>query len=247
MLASMLYRFGAFELDTAKFELRSDGTIRPVEPQVFGLLALLVENRERMVSKDEIVEKVWDGRIVSDAAIASRVKSARQAIGDDGKAQRYIKTLHGQGFRFVAEVRAAHDVQLAEPGAAPPPLPATQASRPSIAVLPFRLVGEPGPYAAIADVLPDDLISELARLRWLFVTARGSSFRLRSHETDVGGIGPCSVCATTCRARSKSQGQGSPSWSSSPTRGTAASSGPSASPSRSTRCTRCGTRSAHAC
>ncbi|HSG65857.1 MAG TPA: winged helix-turn-helix domain-containing protein, partial [Gammaproteobacteria bacterium] len=184
----MLYRFGAFELDTAKVELRSDGAIRPVEPQVFGLLALLVENRERMVSKDEIVEKVWDGRIVSDSAIASRVKSARQALGDDGKAQRYIKTLHGQGFRFVAEVRAAQDLQLTEPGTLPPQ-PAAQASRPSIAVLPFRLVGEPGPYAAIAEALPDDLISELARLRWLFVTARGSSFRLRPHEIDVGEVG----------------------------------------------------------
>lgn len=188
MLAAMLYRFGPFELDTAKVELRTDGTIRPVEPQVFGLLALLVENRERMVSKDEIVEKVWDGRVVSDAAIASRVKSARQALGDDGKAQRYIKTLHGQGFRFVAEVQAAQDLQPAEPGM-PLPQPAAQASRPSIAVLPFRLVGEPGPYAAIAEALPDDLISELARLRWLFVTARGSSFRLRPHEMDIGEIG----------------------------------------------------------
>ena len=81
----------------------------PLERQVFALLALLVENRERLVSKDEIVEKVWDGRVVSDSAIASRVKSARQALGDDGKAQRYIKTIHGQGFRFVAEVKAAHD------------------------------------------------------------------------------------------------------------------------------------------
>lgn len=184
----MLYRFGPFELDTAKVELRNGGTIRAVEPQVFGLLALLVENRERMVSKDEIVEKVWDGRIVSDAAIASRVKSARQALGDDGKAQRYIKTLHGQGFRFVAEVRAAHDLQLAEPGEPPPPS-AAQALRPSIAVLPFRLVGGPGPYAAIAEALPDDLISELARLRWLFVTARGSSFRLRPQEIDVAEVG----------------------------------------------------------
>jgi TolB-like protein len=187
MLAPMLYRFGPYELDTAKVELRTGGEVRPVEPQVFGLLALLVENRERMVSKDEIIEKVWDGRIVSDAAVASRVKSARQALGDDGQAQRFIKTIHRQGFRFVAEVKASHDVQLAEP-AAPPQL-AAQSSRPSIAVLPFRLVGDAGPYAAVADALPDDLISELARLRWLFVTARGSSFRLRASEADMGEIG----------------------------------------------------------
>ena len=78
-----------------------------LEPQVFALLALLVENRERLVSKDEIIEKVWDGRIVSDAAVASRVKSARQALGDDGKSQRFIKTIHGQGYRFVAQARAS--------------------------------------------------------------------------------------------------------------------------------------------
>src|SRR5262252_2885404 len=99
----MLYRFDAFELDFAAVELRVDGKALSLEPQVFGLLALLVENRDRLVSKDEIVEKIWDGRVVSDAAIASRVKSARQALGDDGRSQRFIKTLHGQGYRFVGE------------------------------------------------------------------------------------------------------------------------------------------------
>jgi TolB-like protein len=182
----MLYRFGNFELDTTRVELRSGGHTVPVEPQVFALLALLVENRHRLVSKDEIVEKVWDGRVVSEAAVASRVKSARQAVGDDGKAQRCIRTIHGQGFRFVAEVRAAHDVQPAD---APAMQPADQTSRPSIAVLPFRLVGDAGPYAAIAEALPDDLITELSRLRWLFVTARGSSFRLRASDADMDEIG----------------------------------------------------------
>jgi DNA-binding winged helix-turn-helix (wHTH) protein len=77
-----------------------------MEPQVFALLALLVENRERLVSKDEIIEKVWDGRIVSDAAVTSRVKSARHALGDDGKSQRFIRTIHGQGYRFIASAKA---------------------------------------------------------------------------------------------------------------------------------------------
>jgi TolB-like protein/Tfp pilus assembly protein PilF len=182
----MLYRFGPFELDTAKVELRSGGEARPVERQVFALLTLLVENRERLVSKDEIVEKVWDGRIVSDSAIASRVKSARQAVGDDGQTQRFIKTIHRQGFRFVAEVKAAQDAEPVGPAAVPP---AEQSARPSIAVLPFRLVGDAGPYAAIAEALPHDLITELSRLRWLFVTARGSSFRLRASDADMSEIG----------------------------------------------------------
>ena len=185
--ATVLYRFGQFELDTSRVELRSAGGVAlAVEPQVFALLTLLVENRHRMVSRDEIIEKVWDGRIVSEAAIASRIKSARQSIGDDGKAQRCIRTIHRQGLRFVAEVRAAQDVQVAE---TPPARPIDQLWRPSIAVLPFRLVGDAGPYAAFAEALPHDLIAELSRLRWLFVTARGSSFRLRASDADVGEIG----------------------------------------------------------
>lgn len=170
----MIYRFGAFELDTELFELREGGEARPVEPQVFALLALLVQNRERLVSKDELVEKIWEGRIVSEAAVSSRVKSARRALGDDGRAQRFIKTIHGQGLRFVGDVA----VESSDIG-----------SRPSIAVLPFRLLGDPGPYAAIADALPDELIAGLSRLRWLFVIARASSFRLRESDAGVEQIG----------------------------------------------------------
>ena len=102
----MIYEFGQFELDLATVELRAGGKAVSLEPQVFALLALLVENSERLVSKDEIIEKVWDGRIVTDAAVASRVKTARQALGDDGKSQQFIRTIHGQGYRFVAKARA---------------------------------------------------------------------------------------------------------------------------------------------
>jgi TolB-like protein len=182
----MIYRFDKFELDTDTVELRSGGVVCPVEPQVFALLALLVENRERLVGKSEILERVWDGRIVSEAAVASRVKSARQALGDDGKAQRYIRTIHGQGFRFVAEAKTARGAHYAD---LPTPSAGDQTSRPSIAVLPFRLIGDAGPYAAIADALPHELITELSRLRWLFVTARGSSFRLRGSDADMGEVG----------------------------------------------------------
>jgi TolB-like protein len=186
MIRAMLYRFESFELDTARVELRENGEARPVERQVFALLALLVENRERLVSKDEILEKVWDGRIVSEAAVSSRVKSARQALGDDGKSQRFIRTVHRQGFRFVASVRAERDEPVVVETTTGPTEPA---ERPSIAVLPFRLVGDAGPWAAIADALPHELIAELSRLRWLFVTARGSSFRLRAADIDANEVG----------------------------------------------------------
>ena len=181
----MIYRFEDFELEPAKAELRRDGRPVAIEPQVFALLLLLIENRERLVSRDEILERVWDGRVLSDSVVASRVKSARRALGDDGTSQRSIRTIHGRGFRFVADVqegaaaRTALRIEAAD-GGPPSPVRSEAEGRPSIAVLPFRLIGAGEPHATIADALPDELIAELARLRWLFVIARGSSFRFRS-------------------------------------------------------------------
>lgn len=219
ILRGMLYRFGAFELDPAAGELRGDRGVVPVEPQVFALLLLLVENRERLVSKDEIVERVWDGRPVSDSAISSRVKAARQALGDDGEAQLFIRTLHRRGFRFVADTRVVADTRLvaasgveagasaavepqatAAPGAtafqgaaattdahAPSGAAAAAAAiaRPSLAVLPFTCLGSPAGLEPLGDALAHDLIVDLSRLHWLFVTARGSSFRFRPPDADV--------------------------------------------------------------
>jgi len=195
----MIYQFGPFELDLGTVELRAKGEACRLEPQVFALLALLVENHARLVSKDEIIEKVWDGRAVSDAAVASRVKSARQALGDDGQAQRFIKTIHSQGFRFVAEVRALRGSasQLAAESGTDPigqdigklVGQLERVSRPSLAVLPFRTIGEQVRGEALASALPAELITELSRLRWLFVTARGSSFRVRASDCEFNEIG----------------------------------------------------------
>jgi len=99
----MIYHFDQFELDMSRFELREEGTVQPLEPQVFNLLAYLVEHRERLVSKNELFERLWAGRVVTDSALTSRIKSARQALGDSGKAQQFIKTIYGKGFRFVAD------------------------------------------------------------------------------------------------------------------------------------------------
>ncbi|WP_132255135.1 winged helix-turn-helix domain-containing tetratricopeptide repeat protein [Methylobacterium segetis] len=189
----MLYHFDAFELDADQVELRRSGVVIPVERQVFAVLRLLVENRDRMVSKEEVVEKVWNGRFISDAAISSRIKSARRILGDDGKAQRFIRTLHGQGFRFVAEVRtrapqpAPVPARTKEGPAEPSEL--SEPGRPSIAILPFRLAGASALHPAIGEAIAHDLITALARLRWLFVIARGSSFRLPAQGCDAARIG----------------------------------------------------------
>ncbi len=189
----MIYAFADFELDLALAELRQAGEACPVEPQVFALIALLVEHRERLVSREEILEKVWDGRIVSDSALTSRIKSARRVLGDDGASQRFIRTVHGKGLRFVADVTARRTrVEVAADTAAgeSEARDATAETRPSIAVLPFRPLGEAGDWKSIADGLPHELIAQLARLRWLFVVARASSFRLRD------GADPCEVGRT---------------------------------------------------
>lgn len=190
---TMVYVFDDFELDTSKLELRRSGSVIPLEPQVFSLLLLLVENRDRVVNKDEIVERIWNGRVISDSAIASRIKSVRQAIGDDGSAQRMIRTAHGIGFRFVrdATVAAASGqlaaAQIDERHVSEQEAP-TENTRPSIAVLPFRLVGSPSPQAAIAEALPQDLTTELSRLRWLFVIARASAFHFRSENLELDRV-----------------------------------------------------------
>ncbi len=199
ILDDMVYSFGPFELDLAAFELRAHGQACGLEPQVFALLALLVENHDRLVSKEEIIEKVWDGRAVSDAAVASRVKSARQVLGDDGQAQRFVKTVHGQGFRFVAEVTAQRSAarqsipevagSRAERRLGSIVRQLERAARPSLAVLPFRFAGSHEHLPALASALPDELISDLCRLRWLFVTARGSSFRVRVLDANFSEIG----------------------------------------------------------
>lgn len=102
---AMRYRVGEFVFDLRKFELRKGNDLLSVEPQVLSVLLYLVENRDRLVSKDELVNEIWGGRAVSDSAISSRIKSARQLLGDDGDAQRLIRTVHGKGFRFVGDAR----------------------------------------------------------------------------------------------------------------------------------------------
>ncbi len=107
----MKYVFDGFVLDTALKELSRDGLVVGIEPKVFELLLHLIENRDRLISKDELVASVWEGRFISDAAVSSALRSVRRALGDDGKSQRYVKTVHGHGFRFVAAVVETGDTR----------------------------------------------------------------------------------------------------------------------------------------
>ena len=172
----MIYQFDQFELDLAKAELRSRGIIVHIEPQVYALLTLLIQHRDRLVSKDEIIDKVWGGRFISESAVSSRVKSLRQSLGDDGAQQRLIKTIHARGFRFVGNVQISK-MDITSLGDPNETAPFAFQGQPSIAILPFAILGDPGPFVAIGQALPHELIAELSRIRWLSIIARGSSFQ----------------------------------------------------------------------
>src|SRR6476469_5736671 len=102
-----VWRFGEFELDTQCYELRGNGTVIRVEPQVFDVMTHLVSNHDRMVTKEELFDTVWAGRFVGEAALTTRIKAARRALGDDGESQRYIRTVRGRGYQFVGAVGAS--------------------------------------------------------------------------------------------------------------------------------------------
>lgn len=113
-----VWRFDDFVLDTRNYELRGGEARIRVEPQVFDVLAYLVANHERVVTKEELFDSVWGGRFVGEAALTSRIKAARRALGDDGEAQHYIRTVRGRGYRFIGTIATAQPVL---PAAAPPP------------------------------------------------------------------------------------------------------------------------------
>jgi DNA-binding winged helix-turn-helix (wHTH) protein/tetratricopeptide (TPR) repeat protein len=115
----VIHAFGDYELDLARIELRRSGVTAPIEPQVFDVLAYLVEHRERVVTKEELLDNIWGDRFVSESALTTRIKAARRAIGDDGSRQALIRTAHGRGYRFIGTL--AGEAPRVEPPAEPRP------------------------------------------------------------------------------------------------------------------------------
>jgi TolB-like protein/Tfp pilus assembly protein PilF len=188
----LLYVFEDFVLDTDKRELRRGADVVSVAPQVFDVLDYLIRNRERVVSKDDLVTSIWEGRIISDAALTTRLKAVRSAIGDSGEGQRLIKTLPRKGFRFVGEVREALTswrTPDAETSIEPSRPALTHPDKPSIAVLPFTNMSGDPEQEYFADGMVDDIITGLSRFRSLFVIARNSSFTYKGRAVDVRQVG----------------------------------------------------------
>ena len=180
--------FGNHKLDTDRRELHRGSTPVAVEPQVFDLLKYLVENRDRVVSKDDLIASVWVGRNVSDSTLSSRINAARRAIGDNGDEQKLIRTIPRRGVRFVADVSIA-PVQSETAPVSAQRTSSMRSDRPSVAVLPFvNVSGEPN-QDYFADGISEDIITALSKVRWFFVIARNSSFIYKGQPVNTKKIG----------------------------------------------------------
>src|SRR5437016_1611952 len=189
----MTFSFGDYEIDVERRELKRAKSPVHVEPQVFDMLVYLVQNRDRVVSKDDLITNVWDGRIVSDSTLSSRINAARKSVGDSGRDQKLIRTIARKGLRFVGAVRThpigdepAHasgssPAEIHEQSRPALPLP----DRPVIAVLPFiNLSGDPE-QEYFGDGIAEDIITALSKLKGFFVIARNSSFAYKGKSPDI--------------------------------------------------------------
>ena len=171
----MLYLFDHFEIDTEKFELRENGRIKPIEPLVFDLLCFFAQNPNRVIDKNQLIETVWQGRIISDATLSSCIKSARKALGDSGDQQTYIRTLRGRGFEFSTDVKT--DAKSVE--TAPQQKPEFS---PSLVILPLDIFTEQKELNSISEGLVENLSTILTRIPLLAITSRSSAHSLKVQD-----------------------------------------------------------------
>src|SRR5437879_11368542 len=187
------FLFENYCLDADRRELKRGSELIAIGPKVFDLLLYLVQNREQVVTRDDLLEAVWGGRIVSESTLTSHINAVRKAIGDSGQEQRLIRTIARKGLRFVGEVKARGPesaiVRNAEQANSNERQEPSLPDKPSVAVLPFQhLSGDPE-QEYFADGVVEDIILALSRIRWLFVIARNSSFTYKGRAVDVRQVG----------------------------------------------------------
>jgi TolB-like protein/cytochrome c-type biogenesis protein CcmH/NrfG len=178
------FLFENHRLDAERRELVCAGESVPIEPQVFDVLLYLLTHRDRVVGKDELFDNVWDGRIVSESTLTSRINAVRRAISDSGREQRLLRTVARKGFRFVGEVTVEQPApphtslpdQAKARDAALPRVALPVLDRAAIAVLPFSNLSGEAEQEYFSDGISEDIITALSKLRWFYVIARNSSF-----------------------------------------------------------------------
>jgi TolB-like protein/Tfp pilus assembly protein PilF len=185
---NLLFSFENYSLDTDRRELRCADSLIAVQPQVFDLIEYLIRNRERVVSKDDLIAGIWGGRIVSESALTSRINAARTAIGDTGDGQRLIRTVSRKGVRFVAAVAEETASRApAQPDIVAESLPGST-DRPSIAVLPFQNMSGDPEQEYFADGMVEEIITGLSRIKWLSVTSRNSTFIYKNKAVTIHDV-----------------------------------------------------------
>jgi DNA-binding winged helix-turn-helix (wHTH) protein/predicted ATPase len=138
----MIYAFEDYELDLQRYELRYAGKVVKLEPQVFNVLSYLIQHRDRVVTKEELLAQLWSGRIVGEATLSSRLMAVRRALGDRGREQRVIQTVHGRGYRFIADVEVREsETAFPEPASPLPPLTLPPRHPQALPTMPAFLVG----------------------------------------------------------------------------------------------------------
>lgn len=179
----MIFRFDNNEIDTREFQLRVNGIRVDIEPKVFDLLCYLVTNQGRLITRDELFENLWPNQVVSDTSLSNQIKAARKAIGDDGRKQTFIKTVHGRGYQFLVKTEKLEHSSN-EQAEASKDTPDTGA-KPTIAVLPFVNMSSDPEQEFFSDGITSDIITELSRFSILNVIARHSSFAFNSENVDI--------------------------------------------------------------
>jgi serine/threonine-protein kinase len=177
------YRFGEFTLETADHQLLRKGRAVVLRPKAFETLLLLVGRHGHVVPKDVLLDRVWADTHVSEAVLTHCITEVRQALGDDPRKARYLKTIPRVGYKFIA------DVEPAALPAAQPTMEARVGPPTAIAVLPFgNMSGDPE-NEYFCDGLSEELINGLTRVPGLRVVAHSSSFAFKAHDVDVREIG----------------------------------------------------------
>jgi len=186
----LVFQFKQITLDTVQYQLYLSGKPISVEPQVFDLLVYLIENRDRVVGRDELLENLWKGKVVTDAALGVCLKDARKAIGDSGTKQAIIKTFHGRGYQFIAEVSESTPSQPLEKNEAMATSGILELPvKPSIAVLPFSNLSNDAQQECLADGMTNEIITGLSKVPGLFVIANHSMMVYKDRTIDIKEVG----------------------------------------------------------
>jgi TolB-like protein/Tfp pilus assembly protein PilF len=183
------YSFEDFSFDTARRELRRGTDVIAVAPKVFDLLDYLIGNRERVVSKDDLISAIWEGRVVSDVAMTTRLNAARKAIGDSGDEQRLIKTFPRKGVRFIGTVHETPGPAGATIASSAPKPGLAVPDKPSLVVLPFTNLSPHSEQEYFADGVTESLTTDLSRMAGIFVIGRNTAFTYKGKHVDLKQIG----------------------------------------------------------